>query len=76
MSIFVTLLTVISVIYGLMWFVFVFVEPPGRLNYYFRTPTMLYFLPGERAGRLAMAIICGGVIPFLATMIVQMFMYV
>ena len=73
MSIFVTLISVISGIYGLAWFVFVFVEPPRRLHYWFRPPTMLYFMPGDRSARFLMAIICGGVVPFFATTLISMF---
>lgn len=73
MSLFVHLLAGISALYGLMWLVFTFVDPPGSLYYYFRAPAALSFLPGERAGRFAMAIICGGVIPFFATTIVALF---
>ena len=73
MSIVVTLISVISGIYGLMWFVFVFMNPPSWAHYYFRPPNVLYFLPGERAARLVMAIICGGVIPFFATTLASIF---
>ncbi len=74
MSIVVTLISVISGIYGLMWFVFVFVQPPSALHYYFQPPTALYFLPGgDRVGRLVMAIIFGGLIPFFARVLVGMF---
>lgn len=74
MSLIVYLLTAISAIYGLMWLVFTFVDPPPSLYFYFRAPSVFSFLPSERAGRFAMALVCCGLIPFFATTIVAIFM--
>jgi hypothetical protein len=58
MSIVVHLVSAIAGIYGLMWLVFTFTDPPSSLFYYFRAPAWLSFLPGERAGRFGMFLVC------------------
>lgn len=66
------ILSAVSGLYGLMWLVFTFIEPPYSLHRYFQAPSALYFLP-DRAGRFAMFVLCAGVIPFFASFIVGMF---
>jgi len=72
MGMIVMLFAVLSGIYGLMWLVFTFTEPPPSLSRYFQGPQVFYFLP-ERGARFAMAVIFLGVIPFAARMIVEIF---
>ena len=67
------IVSALSMIYGLGWLIFTFVEPPSSLSYVFRAPGAFYFLP-ERAGRFVMALIFMGVIPAVSTTIVSMAM--
>ncbi|MBK6515295.1 MAG: hypothetical protein IPM79_27780 [Polyangiaceae bacterium] len=69
---FVYLLSAVSGLYGLMWLVFTFIEPPYSLSSYFRPPSAFYFVP-DKAGRFLMFVLCAGVIPFFASFIVGMF---
>ena len=62
----------LSGLYGLMWLIFVVIEPPGRFGHYFRVPHALYFVP-ERLGRLIMALIFIVLLPGCATFLVAMF---
>jgi hypothetical protein len=58
MSLVVYLVSAIAGLYALMWRVFTFTDPPSALFYYFRAPAWLSFLPGERAGRFGMFLVC------------------
>jgi hypothetical protein len=74
MSIVVYLVSAIAGIYGLMWLVFTFVDPPSSLYYYFRSPSWISFLPGERAGRFGMFLVCS-LVAFFASYLVSMFAF-
>jgi hypothetical protein len=71
MAMFVWIVSAIAGLYGIGWFIFAFVNPPGLLSYWYRAPTMFYFL-SERGGRIAMGGICVAVSVFAST-IVPMF---
>lgn len=61
----------IAGLYGLGWFVFAFIYPPGFLSYMFRSPTMFYFL-SERGARIAMGVLCI-VVSVFASVVVPLF---
>lgn len=63
----------LSGLYGLMWLIFVIIEPTGAFGHYFRVPNALYFVP-ERVGRLIMALIFLVLLPMTASFIVAMFL--
>ncbi|HTJ81563.1 MAG TPA: hypothetical protein VL400_07550 [Polyangiaceae bacterium] len=65
----VTILSAVSGIYGFFWILFIFVNPPGSISHFFRTPSMLYFLP-EKVGRFLIGAVLLGVIPLFAQLIV------
>lgn len=72
MAMLVWVVSAITGLYGLGWFVFAFVNPPGLLSRWYTSPTMFYFL-SERGARIAM----GGVfvaVSVLASTIVPIFM--
>ncbi|NUP05700.1 MAG: hypothetical protein HOW73_06525 [Polyangiaceae bacterium] len=57
----------VSVLFGLSWILFAFVNPPFLLSSFYYTPTFLFFL-GERTGRILIGILIGVVIPLLIMM--------
>ncbi len=70
MHLIVTLVAVVSGIYGLCWLIFTFTDPPPSLAAYFRAPQAMWFLP-DRVARFLMAVIFLGVLPFTASMLIS-----